>query len=347
MDNIAHALTGAALGETGLKRLTGLGMPALVLGANLADLDVLGVLAGEGLAWRRGWTHGPLALVTLPAALAVALMAFDRWQTRRGTRPAARVPVNLKPLVLLTFIGALSHLLLDFLNTWGIRLLMPFSERWFYGDALFIVDPWIWLALGLGVWFSRRGAFAGAGLMRRPATRALLGVAVYSSAMYAAGRGAEYVVDREFRASGLGEPEHVLASPVPADPFRREIFVQTADGYRFGDFRWTPWPRLTMDSEVVPTHMRDPAIARAAAEHKRIADFLYWSRYPFANIQKTDCGTRVTINDGRYSRRPDSGLLGASVLLVDAGAMSGVTSPAGCGDSSGGASGGMGGARND
>ena len=33
---------------------------------------------------------------------------------------------------------------------------MPFSSRWFYGDTLFIVDPWVWLALALGVYFSRR-----------------------------------------------------------------------------------------------------------------------------------------------------------------------------------------------
>jgi inner membrane protein len=25
---------------------------------------------------------------------------------------------------------------------------MPFDDRWFYGDAVFIVDPWIWLGLG-------------------------------------------------------------------------------------------------------------------------------------------------------------------------------------------------------
>ena len=28
---------------------------------------------------------------------------------------------------------------------------MPFDDRWFYGDALFIVDPWLWLVLGLPV----------------------------------------------------------------------------------------------------------------------------------------------------------------------------------------------------
>ena len=66
MDTIAHALTGAALGEAGLKRVAALGMPALVLSANVRDVDLLGLLAGENLPWRRGWTHGPLALALLP-----------------------------------------------------------------------------------------------------------------------------------------------------------------------------------------------------------------------------------------------------------------------------------------
>ena len=45
----------------------------------------------------------------------------------------------------------LSHPFLDWLNNYGVRLLMPFSDRWFYGDTLFIVDPWLWLILGGGV----------------------------------------------------------------------------------------------------------------------------------------------------------------------------------------------------
>jgi inner membrane protein len=40
-------------------------------------------------------------------------------------------------------------------NNYGIRLLMPFDGRWFYGDALFIVDPWLWLILGGAVFLLR------------------------------------------------------------------------------------------------------------------------------------------------------------------------------------------------
>ena len=42
------------------------------------------------------------------------------------------------------------------LTTYGTRLLEPFSHRWFYGDALFIIDPWIWLMLILGLEMSWR-----------------------------------------------------------------------------------------------------------------------------------------------------------------------------------------------
>lgn len=315
MDNIAHTLTGAALGEAGLKRFTGLATPALLVAANIPDVDVLGILFGENLAWRRGWTHGPIALVTLPVLLALALVMFDRWQARRGTRPAQRAPVRFRPLLLLGVVGAFSHLLLDYLNTYGIRLLMPFSERWFYGDVLFIVDPWIWLALGLGVWASRRRAQAGSGRAGRPAVSALAGAALYCGAMASLGRGAEGVVRAELGAAGLAPQSRVVASPVFADPLRRAILVETAEGLRFGDLRWRPRPHLELGTTVLDPHMSDPAIARAAAREKRFADYLYWSRFPFAEIEETSSGTRVTINDGRYAREADAGPFSLRVLL--------------------------------
>ncbi len=39
MDNLTHSLVGALLGQAGLKKKTGLAMPALVIGANLPDVD--------------------------------------------------------------------------------------------------------------------------------------------------------------------------------------------------------------------------------------------------------------------------------------------------------------------
>ena len=51
-------------------------------------------------------------------------------------------------------------------------MLEPFSHRWFYGDTLFIMDPWIWLMLILGLEMSWRAERLGKN-WTRPAIWAL------------------------------------------------------------------------------------------------------------------------------------------------------------------------------
>jgi inner membrane protein len=285
-----------------------------MIAANLPDIDALGVFFGENLAWRRGWTHGPIALVLLPLLLAPAMVLFDRWQASRNRRPTGRLPVRFGWVLALAYIGILSHPLLDFLNTYGIRLLMPFSNRWFYGDALFIIDLWMRGALGIGVWLSvrrKRQRRANAG---RPALIALLLVAGYAAAMGAAGRVAEHTIARELAARG-DQPVRVLASPVPVNPFRRRILFEVRGGYGFGDFRWGPSPRFTIEPGFVPTNMDNPMI-EAARRDKPVADFLYWSRYPFAVIRPVPGGTEVIISDARYSGLPGDGRFTVRTLIL-------------------------------
>ena len=149
MDPIAHTFTGAALAAAGLRHTTPLATAALLIGANAPDVDVVTAYAGEyaALALRRGWTHGVLALVVLPLLITAVLLAWDRLRRRPG-----KVPVRAGPLLALAALGTLTHPVLDWLNNYGMRWLMPFDGRWSYGDALFIVDPWMWLVLG-GVLF--------------------------------------------------------------------------------------------------------------------------------------------------------------------------------------------------
>ena len=75
MDNLCHTLVGAAIGQAGLKRRTGLGMATLMIGANFPDIDVVAVPLGHSLEFRRGWTHGvpALALGVLPVAVGMAI----------------------------------------------------------------------------------------------------------------------------------------------------------------------------------------------------------------------------------------------------------------------------------
>ena len=157
MDNLTHSLVGAVMGQAGLKKKTGLAMPALIIGANLPDVDAACFFWLEGaehLGFRRGITHGPPALVLLPLILAGLLWAFDRWQDKRGKRPEGRLPVHFGWLYALSFIGCLSHPLLDWLNVYGIRFFEPFSSQWFYGDTLFIIDVWLWGLLAITLLWS-------------------------------------------------------------------------------------------------------------------------------------------------------------------------------------------------
>ncbi len=132
MDIITHTLVGAALGEAGLKKQSGLAMAALMIGANLPDVDFFYEMLAKAWTFRHGLTHGVLAMLVLPVILTGALVVFDRLRTTRGAVKPGRAPVRPKQLLLLSAIGVLSHLVLDLLTPYGVRLLMPFSERWFY-----------------------------------------------------------------------------------------------------------------------------------------------------------------------------------------------------------------------
>jgi inner membrane protein len=148
MDPIAHTFTGAALAAAGLRRMTPLAGAILVIGANVPDVDVFVGFAGDylSIALRRGWTHGVLALALWPFVLTALLLAWDRFVRLRRDPTAA--PARAGPLLALAAIAVVSHPTLDWLNNYGLRWLMPFSGQWFYGDALFVIDPWFWLLMG-------------------------------------------------------------------------------------------------------------------------------------------------------------------------------------------------------
>lgn len=151
MDPLTHSLAGGALGATPLGRVAKTAPVLLIVGANLPDIDALAYFRGDdfALAVRRGWTHGAVAMVVLPVVLWALFYGWERW---RGREPAP------DKLLYLSVLAVWSHPLLDWLNTYGVRFLYPFDGRWFYGDALYIVDPWMWLMLGAAAFlvFARR-----------------------------------------------------------------------------------------------------------------------------------------------------------------------------------------------
>ena len=142
MDNLTHTLVGVLLARTQLGRLAPRATLVCVVAANIPDIDIVTSTSSINyLNYHRHITHS-IPAVPLMAAFAVALVEGPRWWLRKG----ADSPPWLRTWLLAT-IAALSHPLLDLCNPYGVRTWLPFSERWYQWDVLFIVDPWIWVAL--------------------------------------------------------------------------------------------------------------------------------------------------------------------------------------------------------
>ena len=292
MDNLCHTLLGAAFGEAGLKRRTRFGNATLMIAANLPDIDVLVFATGvPSVAVRRGWTHGALALALLPVALTAAMCAVDRMCPARG----ARDPVHIRSLWLLSSVGVLSHVALDLLNNYGVRLLMPFDGRWFYGDAVFIADPWLWLALGGGIWIARRRG------VPAPARQALAVAALYVTVMCVSARLARHVVADEWRSLRVAAPLSLMVGPTPITPFRRQVIIDAGLHYETGTFDWLSL-QTRFDAGTVPKNDSDPRVAQAR-EAPHIRGFLIWSRFPFWTFEAVSGGTRVSVSDMRFAGR--------------------------------------------
>ena len=125
MDNLCHTLVGVTVAQAGFKGRTAMATATAAIAANLPDIDVLVFLTDTpSVAFRRGITHGVPAQLLLPVACAAVMYAIGR---RRASPSGPSVHFGL--LLLLSYIGIFTHVFLDFLNTYGIRLLSPLSQK--------------------------------------------------------------------------------------------------------------------------------------------------------------------------------------------------------------------------
>ena len=279
MDNLTHSLVAAVMGRMGLKRMSPRAMPAMIIAANLPDIDsfVAGAIGCEPIAEHRGFTHGPLGIV-LMALLAVAIMLG--WER---LRPGKEGPIRLGGLFVAAYLAALSHPLLDLMNTYGTRVLDPFSNRWFYADTLFIMDPWIWIALILGLELSWRAERLGRD-WRWPAAWAFTAMLLYIGLNGAIS--ARAVALTRPLVERVAEPRMIVAGEIPLTFWKRKM-IWRGDAIG-GSGTYNPLDGLNaarLDPRIVPLNMDDPRLADAAKRNKHVRAFLYWSRMPLVHIE--------------------------------------------------------------
>jgi inner membrane protein len=355
MDPIAHTLVGAALAKSGLERKSGFAAAALIVGANLPDIDGITYFVGGdlGLYFRRGWTHGLPAVALWPFVLAGALTLLDRILRRRRAR--------FRALLWLSLLAVATHPALDWLNNYGMRWLMPFDERWFYGDAVFIIDPWIWLGLGGALFLATsKGALRLAGWLlgaMAPCSLVLLGVPdlLPAKLLFLAGllgltvarvqglprtsmgrerlqRGALALVStyvllmvamsaiaHRWTLGKLEKEgfgvEKLMVGPTPMSPFTRDIVFSTPTSYRHGSLSAGASIALTLSPDVIPRNEDSPVVVRALRQSE-VRGFAVWARFPWAEIEEEPEGFRVTLRDARYARSPRGDGFGTAVVFL-------------------------------
>ena len=255
MEPVTHFLTGACIARAGLNRKTAYATLAGVLAAEAADMDVLWALRGpvESLKHHRGITHTFIAVPAVAGVIVGLVALLHLWQERRRSRklssmnlePGAPVPHRLQPktirwgwLYLTALIAALSHLLLDWTNNYGLRPFFPFNPRWYAGSFVFIAEPVLWALLLLalivpgllgligGEIGARRNPFRGRGW----AIFALVGMVVVWGERWSEHAHALALVDNAQIASA--PVKRMAAEPYPIDPFRWHVIVETADFFQ-------------------------------------------------------------------------------------------------------------------
>src|SRR4026209_907273 len=148
MDNLAHSLVGLAAATAGVERLSPGATAVCLLGAKAPHSDLVGLPVTDRwtfLHYHRHIPHSIVGTLTLALSLPLIFWLVDRRIARWRSRPPV---VRLRGLILASVIVSATHPFLDWTNNYGVRLLLPWSSKWFYGDLVFIADPFIWLLLG-------------------------------------------------------------------------------------------------------------------------------------------------------------------------------------------------------
>jgi inner membrane protein len=274
VDNITHTLTGLMLSRAGLNRVSPEATWVLLLAANAPDIDVSSALGGSltYLHFHRHLTHSLLLLPVLAAACVLAVRVL----TRR--------PIAWRQAYLVALAGVASHLILDLTNVYGVRLLLPFSGRWFRLDITNVVDVWIWSALFLAVVAPLLAKLVqsemGGAQKRYPgqasAVAALAFLLLYDGSRYILHERA--VATLESRIYGGTQARRVVAAPGPFSALRWRGVVETANAYRIQEINLAEEFDAAGGREFFKAEPSDAI--DAANQTEAFREFLRFSQYP-------------------------------------------------------------------
>jgi inner membrane protein len=219
---------------------------------------------------------------------------------------------NLPPrwglLYLYACLAALSHILLDYTNNYGVRPFWPFSEKWYSWDIVFIVEPIMLLLLVGGLVLpslfalvneeigARSHGFKG----RTGAMIALIGIlCVWGLRDFEHRRAVAALEARTYRDA---DPIRVSAFPYYLNPFRWSGVVETKN---FFAVMWVNSLAPDVDPEnrmEIHYKAEETPVTLAAKESYLGQVYLDWAQYAITETEPLSSPERYSVRfyDLRY-----------------------------------------------
>ncbi len=240
MEPITHFLAGACIGRAGFNRRTAYATVAATLAAEAADLDIVWGFAGPvaELQHHRGITHTFLGAPVVAAVVVGVVWVYDRWRQKRQRKTSAPVEAHWGWLYLAALTAALSHILLDWTNNYGVRPFFPFNPRWYAGSLLFIAEPLVWALFFLAFFMPWLLGLVGGEIGARRKPFRGRGWAIFALACITTlccWRWAEQAQARALLANTqvTSAPiTRIALAPYPINPYRWHAILETHDYYQ-------------------------------------------------------------------------------------------------------------------
>lgn len=349
MDNLAHALVGAAIGRAaGGDELPAAGWIGAVA-ANAPDWSepVIGLRSGRGngafYMLHRGITHSFLGAAVETVAITLAVWGIFALARRRAGRRA----INRLVLVLVVLLAVLSHLYMDWQGSYGLRPFLPWSGRWYYGDWVAIADPVYWLVAlvalawgaerhwrdltpfmliaGIVLWLVLTFDDVATWLRVICVLLVLVGALGWVQTWFGWAR-RRHAAAAALVVLALYTAAQAIASvpaKVAARQAARERFGAGAEWAALTDVGYPfTWTTIIASADTVagttwawPRHLTDSAVREALRISPPARSLAGFARFLAADVDSVSHPTVVTLRDVRYARSPASGWAVVTVPL--------------------------------
>ncbi|MGH9732924.1 MAG: metal-dependent hydrolase [Candidatus Acidiferrales bacterium] len=306
MNPITQALMAVALDRAGLRRVSRMALPILVVSGVAADFDLLSYFGGASvyLHCRYALLH---SIVGAPILAIVIALAF--WLT---TRRKQATPLRFSRVLLLCVIGIGVHVLLDVATADGVQLFWPFRARWFSWDLLSGVDPWILAVLAAGLLlpalFHLVSEEIGSKKKRARPSKGAISVLVIVGLYIGARAEMHSTAVQMLLAQDYHGAMPLVAGAFP-DSASLSLWRGVIDTKNTIEVVSAPVGGSDVfDANSSLTHYKpgsSPAID-AARNAPLAQEFVRYARFPLVDLENTADGYRVTLRDLRFPEDADT-----------------------------------------